>query len=124
VVTRSTGTGTDGFSSWRPLYITIHAVDQGFVGRSEVRTAARCRIVSGACRGRTRVKVSGAGKGLTDDSRADQLAILFDELAIGAIAKEKLCEPGNAQRIDHAKQDGGDQGKQDGDDQIFFTFVS
>ena len=45
------------------------------------------------------MKISGAGEGLTNNARTDQLAAADDELSVGFVAKEQLSKGGNCKRI-------------------------
>src|ERR1700738_5395817 len=55
------------------------------------------------------MEVTVAGEVLPDDGRADDYAILRDELAVGLIAHGELCDSRNHQGIDDAEKNGGDQ---------------
>jgi hypothetical protein len=66
------------------------------------------------------MEVFGPSERLPDQARADGLAILLDDLAVGAIAKERLRKRSDRERIDHSKDRGSNQSEPDGNEQILF----
>src|SRR6201982_2415408 len=74
------------------LYVGIDPFDQRLIRGSEVRTAARRRVVSRTCVGRPRMKITGFGKGLPDDSGSYSLTGLLNQLSIGSFGKQHLSQ--------------------------------
>ena len=65
------------------------------------------------------MKIRWTGKALPDDSGTNGLAVLLDQLTIGLLRKEKLCETGHYERIHKAEQYGGCDCHQHSSQQIF-----
>src|SRR5690348_8731636 len=86
-----------------------YAVDQGLVCRSEVGAAAGRCVISSPSAGGPGMEVAGSGEQLPDDPRSNDLSIFSDELSVGAEGKQDLSESGNAERIDHSKNQRGDE---------------
>ena len=98
----------------------IHAIDKLLRRRAQIGARGIRRVigrvdglarVSGVGRAGRRgaaVKITIRGKALTDQGRADDLAIALDHAAIGLVGKRELSDAGDRQRIGKAGQ-GGEQ---------------
>ena len=54
------------------------------------------------------------GEVLADQLGADHLPVLLDQAAVGLMRKDELRDPGHAERIDEAGDDGHDDDHHDG----------
>src|SRR5260370_23328607 len=102
------------------LYVTLYTLEQVLVGRSQIRAAARCWIVSSSRVRRSRVKIARAGECLPNDSRPYELSIFLDELSVRAVVKEYLCQSRDSKRVDEAEHDGCYQSEPHGNEEILF----
>ena len=87
--------------------VVLHAIDEFLVCRTKVgSTRIRC-VITISRRRWSGMKIRWTGKALPDDSGTNGLAVLLDQLTIGLLRKEKLCETGHYERIHKAEQYGG-----------------
>src|SRR5579863_3832626 len=104
----------------RFLDVAGHAVDQHLVRGPEVRAARIAGVIAGACRGGTRAEISGRGKWLADQMRADNLSVHCDEVAIRLPGEENLREARYYERVDQAQQNRRYNGHQDRSYEVLF----
>src|ERR1039458_2774569 len=55
----------------------------------------------------------GSDESLPDNPRADDLAIARDQLPVGFVAEQQLCQPRDHQGVDESQQHRRDDGHQD-----------
>src|SRR6266567_4918904 len=93
-------------------------VDQLLVRRGVVGAARVGGVIAVACSRWPGVEVLRAGKRLADDARADELAILLDQLAVRLVLEENLREAGDEVGIDEAEDEGRDDGVKNSGDKV------
>ena len=67
------------------------------------------------------MQIARAGECLADDSRAYDLSIADDELTVGFVAEEHLCQPGDDERVNDTQQHGCYDRHQNCNLQILFS---
>ncbi len=65
------------------------------------------------------MEIFGIGKVLADQGRADHLAVLLDQAAIGLVRKGQLRDAGHAERIDQTGDDRHHDNHHDGGADFF-----
>lgn len=96
------------------FHVGFNAIEKLVIGGSEVRTGGLRGVVAGAGGRFAGVKIGGAGKRLTQEFGADDLAVFCDQAAVGLVREEELGDSGHGDRIEESKDDRGGERDKDG----------
>src|ERR1700730_13335416 len=105
------------------LYITPYSFDQKLVGGTEIGAAAGSRIVSGSGAGRPRMEITRLRERLSDDPRAHNLAVSFDQLSVGSAGEQHLSQTCDGQGVKHPEHHRRNQSEPQRDQKILFHSV-